>query len=375
MRLILGGLMVAALAALACGPPPKSQDQIMAEIKAKVAAMAKGPTTADAKDLAVFTAIEKSDVEGVKSALAAGGKTTAMRNGSTPLHLAVGSDNVEITNVLIAAGADVNAPTGNALKLTPLMSAAMSGTADTAKVLVAAKANVHAKSINDQEAIHFAASMGSNAALVKILLDAGADANVKTKLGFAPLHVTCWVAMTPSEKMAQRERQRKDVPEMAGTPYFKKTEKDFSTPGEIAKVLLDAGAAADTVAQNDSTPLTLAAMKGYGDVIRFLVAKKVDLNARHHAGGEAMAADVGNTGTAVMFAAAAGHLDAVQALAEAGADLNLTTMWRNITSGAVAGTTTIETVTHTALSIASDAGHADVVAYLRTKGAKGPKEL
>jgi len=80
----------------------------------------------------------------IKRLIASGADVRAKdRNGYTPLHLAIRSDNIEIAKLLIVSGADVRAYSDNGF--TPLHSAVYCDNIEIAKLLIDSGANVEAK--------------------------------------------------------------------------------------------------------------------------------------------------------------------------------------------------------------------------------------
>lgn len=105
--------------------------------------------------------------------------------GYTALHYAVGVGDAALADALIAAGADVNAPTKRNFA-TPLHVAVMQQREDMIRRLLAAGANVGAANSNGQSALHFAAYRGDEA-IARALLAAGAAPALKDAGGRTPL--------------------------------------------------------------------------------------------------------------------------------------------------------------------------------------------
>jgi len=190
---------------------------------------------------------------------------TPEADGTTALHWAVRADHLESVQLLLRAGA--NARASNRYGVTPLSLAALNGNAVIIEALLKAGADPNARLAEDQT-ILMAAARGGNPAAVKMLLDHGADVNARERvLGESAL---MWAAL-----------------------------EDHA---DVVKVLAARGA--DLNAQSDKT--TFPKFR-FGDGI---VARSTILPR----GGW----------TALMYAARQGAVNAARALADAGADLNLT---------------------------------------------------
>ena len=107
-------------------------------------------------------------------------------DGFMPLGLAVFFGHSETVEVLLKRGANVNAPTREAMKVTPLASAAAARQIEIARKLIENGANVNAKAHNDLTPLHEAAARG-NLELAKLLLDNGAEIHARTLDGKTPL--------------------------------------------------------------------------------------------------------------------------------------------------------------------------------------------
>jgi len=171
--------------------------------------------------------------------------------------------------VLGSAGADTRLP-----------DAAMQGDRTAVQGLLREKVDVNAAQGDGNTALHWAA-LKDDLVLADVLLKAGADVKVKTRLG----------GMTPLFFAAK-----------AGN-------------ASMIDVLLKAGADANSASTNGTTPLMLAAASGKADAVKLLLDRGAQVNA----------ADVTNGQTALMFAAAQNRDAVIALLAERGADLNVRT--------------------------------------------------
>jgi ankyrin repeat protein len=126
--------------------------------------------------LDVFAAAALGRDDALQQALAADPAAISARayDGWTPLHLAAFFGQPAAAERLVAAGADVNAVSGNSLRNTPLHAAIAGSHADLAGWLIARGADVHAADAGGHTPLHIAAE-GGQAAVVKALLERGAD--------------------------------------------------------------------------------------------------------------------------------------------------------------------------------------------------------
>jgi len=91
----------------------------------------------------------------------------------------------QITKILINAGSDVNALSINGIS--PLFAASQEGFAEVAKTLIGKGADLEQKDDTDGATALAVAVYRDQAAVMKLLIDAGADVNTQTKQGFTPL--------------------------------------------------------------------------------------------------------------------------------------------------------------------------------------------
>jgi ankyrin repeat protein len=128
-------------------------------------------------DLNVFEAAAVGDADRVKHLLQsnAARATDYSTDGFHPLGLAAFFGHFEVLKLLLASGADVLAPSRNAMRVTALHSAvADGGSSENALALIAAGADPNAKQRHGWTPLHAAAQTGDRA-VVEALLQAGAD--------------------------------------------------------------------------------------------------------------------------------------------------------------------------------------------------------
>ena len=244
----------------------------------------------------VTLAAANGDVALVRRLLTAGGNARAARwNGETAVMIAAGAGSLEAVRLLAARGADVNAaePRGGQ---TPLMWAAAEGHSDVVAGLIGLGAQVNATSKTGFTPLVFA-TIKNDAASIKTLLDAGANPNVTLRSGARPIVVAMQYRHTAA-----------------------------------ALLLLERGADLDVRDRAGNTMLHLAAQAGDLDLVRALLAKRVDPNARTpkslapagaRGGGGGGRGAIAGEQTPLMVAARADREDVMRALVGAGADPGL----------------------------------------------------
>jgi ankyrin repeat/protein kinase domain-containing protein 1 len=269
----------------------------------------------------------------------------------TPLHFAVLASHIETVTFLIRADISVNTVTTQGHS--PLHFAAQAGDAYILALLVESGAKLDAQDFRGQTPLHYAVAAGSDMC-VKFLLGFNADPNILDHDGYGPLHVAA-------------------------------NQKNY----EISVLLLDALAQADLIAipgsvSSDSTfrfpkrgifwsPVHLAAKQGLPDILKILFTHRADPN-------------VLNSGkvTPLHVAAAEKSVATVQLLISAGADVLATDadqepplfcavragLLENVKLCCNPSTITMSSAKgETALHLAAQYGHGDLVAYLIQEGA------
>jgi ankyrin repeat protein len=126
----------------------------------------------------VADAVMHGDADAARALLRQGGDVNAAQgDGMTGLHWAASNGNPQMAEVLIRAGANLEAATRLG-KHTPLHAASTAGRASVVKTLVEAGSNANATTTTGASPLHFAAAAGSAEAVV-VLVEHGADSNAK----------------------------------------------------------------------------------------------------------------------------------------------------------------------------------------------------
>ncbi len=336
--------------------------------------------------MSLLAAIEQGDVPGVREAIAAGedvnvwdthglkkdtsrerkawcadnfeeeldlvSYTYAKRFRRTALMHAVIGGNDEIVQMLVTAGADVNA--ADRLGFTPLMIALIHGLAEIAMRLIGAGADVRARNWDKRTPLDFALgvneAMTAHAPMVKALLDAGADPNTRDGEGrmilitavehgaseeIVRLLIEAGADPNVSRKMGEdvitaydelmMAGKTRDAffllragadpfrPKMLGSTALGMAAASGST--ELVGALIERGANVTERSARQGTALHSAAntrTSGTGEVARRLIALGAEINARDETGS-----------TPLLLAASQGNLDVIRTLLSFGADTSI----------------------------------------------------
>ena len=243
----------------------------------------------------LFDAIKTGDKQAVLSLLNQHVDVNVRQpDGATALHWAVHRDDLETTQLLIAAGANVNL--ADEYGVTPLSLACTNGSAILVKKLLNAGANPNLAMASGEAPLMTCASAG-NLEAVTLLLSGGADVRAKE---------------TRSEQTAL---------------MWAVAEKH----ADVAKVLIDHGADVHAQSKRGFTPLLFAAQQGDMDSAQVLIAGGADVNqatpaqatsrGRYNADSDA-SQEASGAVTPLLMAAASGQEKLAIFLLDKGADPN-----------------------------------------------------
>ena len=280
-----------------------------------------GGAMAAESDLRLVTAAQEQNVAAVRALLHQGADVNTPRaDGATALHWAAHWDHLEISDLLLGAGADANAAEDQGVTplvlacenasadaaqvngVTPLMMAARAGAFEIVRTLLGRGVNVAAAiPTTGQTALMWATAEG-HIDVMRALITAGADVSAPSAIGFTPL-------------------------------LFATRNGDI----EAATALIAAGADVNQPGVDGTHTLPLAIVSGHDELARFLLDWDANPNGTMHGIG-ALHAAVGNVDmwlrdwlrsrrVSVFTRATAGleassRLALVQTLLDRGADAN-----------------------------------------------------
>jgi ankyrin repeat protein len=216
-------------------------------------------------------------------------------DGTTPLHLAVRSNDLPAVQRLLRGGA--NASAANRYGVTPLSLAAENGNAEMASILLKAGADPKAMLPGGQTLLMTSARTG-NADIVKMLLERGNDPNAKEKTNDET--ALMWAASQNHPEAVKTLLARGADANARSMAHTYKTDR-FGLEGVVT-----------ILPKGNLTPLMFAARDGGPEATRALAAGGADVNLTDPDGT-----------TALVIAITNGHYDTAAALLEAGADPNI----------------------------------------------------
>jgi ankyrin repeat protein len=221
---------------------------------------------------ALHWAVERDDLEMADLLIRAGARVDARtREGVMPLQLAAVNGSATMLDRLLKAGADPNAPLSTSGD-TATMMAARTGKPDAIRVLAESGANVNAReSWGGTTALMWAVSEG-HADAASALIAAGADVNARSHY-VAAANGRGFEGRTP---VASRTDPKTE--EFASGWLTPLTLAAREGDVELTRILLDAGADVNTAAGDGKTALSVAVFNGNYDVASLLVDRKADVN-------------------------------------------------------------------------------------------------
>jgi ankyrin repeat protein len=224
---------------------------------------------------------------------------------------------------LVAAGV-----TGAGIRL---IDAVKSGSVEAVSALLKQKADVNAAEADGTTALHWAAH-ADNLPVTRLLLRAGANVNAVNRYGVSPLRL----AVESGDVALTEALIKAGANPNAAIPAGESVLMTAAAAGDPAtlKLLLAAGAKVNAAEQTQGqTALMYAARENHAAAIKVLVEGGADVDARSRAlewpefkfntGGMIYTVQPVGGWSAAMFAARDGSIEAVRALADAKADLNL----------------------------------------------------
>jgi len=230
---------------------------------------------------ALHAAVHADSLDVTDMLLRAGAKPGAVdRYGVTPLYLACLNGNADMIRRLLDAGVDPNSvdPGGE----TALMTAARTGTPAALRVLLERGAVIDAREPEFGQTPLMIAVRENQHAAIDLLLEAGAAVNAQTRKGPTPAFVPpckgtgCGSEGVGINRGGLPDRGRRAEAKGGMTPLLYAA-RDGRLPA--TRRLVEAGADLEVADANGIRPLLMSLLNGNLDVARYLLSKGADVNA------------------------------------------------------------------------------------------------
>ncbi|CAF1267411.1 unnamed protein product [Adineta steineri] len=294
------------------------------------------------------------------------------QSGISALMLAAEQGYFECVKLLVQAGADLElAPSGqlaltmNLCGQTPLFCAAKEGRIEIVKFLLDHDANPRVQNHYGVSALWIPAQKGM-LPVVELLLNAGADTHVAPFGNLADeLNITGWTPLYAAMKsrkfdvvklLLKSGADPNAVTKLGSTPFLLASEicdLDIIEACVEASADLDfapSGPDADNLNITGQTALFMATLKDRVDVVKYLIKRRALVNVQNRYGVSPL-----------LLCAESGNRELVQALVEAGADVNITPQGELAEENLLAG--------QTPLFGAAKKGHVEICEFLINNGA------
>lgn len=228
------------------------------------------------------------DMRQVRAMLSAGADANAAGGGNsqTPLHHAAREGHVEVARTLLEAGAAADARDGDGC--TPLHWAAQAGQAGTAGTLLGGGASADARCGGLDETALLLATKGGHIEAMRALLGGGANADLKDRnMGSAALHYAASqllpeaTAAEAAKVLLQAGANANVRNDAAWTPLHVAVREGYAG---VMRALLKGGADTNAQDRDGGTPLHRAVWEDRADAVQVLLEAGVPANPRDRGG-------------------------------------------------------------------------------------------
>ncbi|KAK2744290.1 hypothetical protein FQN57_004375 [Myotisia sp. PD_48] len=199
----------------------------------------------------------------------------------TALHIAARYKNLEIARLLISSGVDLHHK--NKHGYTALHSAAEDGDEAMITLLLNSGCDIHAKGHDDWTPLSLAV-YGKKAENARLLMDKGkASMEVKNTSGWTPLLIACrWGLDSITQDLVDRGANARAVSNMKRTPLHLAT---WHKHPKVVRILVALDIDVDAADQDGWTALHMAARLGEKELVRLLLNRGANPNAKFSPGG------------------------------------------------------------------------------------------
>jgi len=231
---------------------------------------------------------------------------------NTPLHLAIMNGNDEVSKLLIEKGPDLSKK--NIVKKTPLHLTVRYNRINISELLIAKGSAIDSRDDRQRTPFSLAARETGNVDMAKLLIQNGADINIKDVDNNMPLNFAAWKGYTGIIDLLLDKGADFDTTQ-GRTSRMLRYAADCGS-ARLFEVVSDKGE--DLFAKESGNDVTMRAAIAGGsiDIVKMLLAKNIQIKDD---------ADIYGW-TPMHFAANNGHLAMIKFLAEKGSDINKRTL-------------------------------------------------
>ncbi|XP_040284693.1 ankyrin repeat domain-containing protein 6 isoform X1 [Bufo bufo] len=227
----------------------------------------------------LLVAAYKGQVDNVVQLINKGAKVAVTKHGRTPLHLAANKGHLNVVQILLKAGCDLNVQDDG--QQTALHRAAVVGHSDILAILIQEGCALDRQDKDGNTALHEAAWHGFSQS-VKLLVKAGANVLAKSKAGNTPLHLACQNGHSQSCRFLLLAGSRADLKNHAGDTCLHVAARYNHL--SVIRILLSAFCSVNEKNQAGDTPLHVAAALNHRKVIKVLLEAGADASLLNNAG-------------------------------------------------------------------------------------------
>ncbi|MHC4660085.1 MAG: ankyrin repeat domain-containing protein [Planctomycetota bacterium] len=227
----------------------------------------------------IFCIVKRGDVFDARKEINRGADVNEIWYDILPLHVAVGMDNLEISELLIDGGADINASIIS-FAYTPLQTAIKNNYIEMARLLVEKGASF--KELTDFYSSFSLAVSWGRFEIAEMLLKKGANINRIQDDGRTPLHLAVIGKNLKGVVFLLEHGADINLKDSEGYTPFLRAVMNGKT--DIVRVLLEKGADINRIDFRGMSPLHWAVASGKIKIVRFMIKNGANVNAYYEYG-------------------------------------------------------------------------------------------
>ena len=241
---------------------------------------------------------------------------TGLSDKNAKLFQAAQDGNFKDVQTAMAEGADINAISANTHDLTALMAASGNGHTEVVKLLLNKGADVNIKGSKASATALLYASIGGHEEIIKLLLNKGADVNAQLTQKSGGMNALMWASTAAHYETVKllldngADINVKNI--MGGTALMMAVSNVSKNAIDVVKLLLDRGADVNVKDIYGNTVMMKALESNNTKIAKLFLDKGANFNEKSNDGS-----------TALITAAFYGRTEAIKFLLDNGADVNI----------------------------------------------------